>query len=196
MKLNKSILYIYDNVFLELYNDKFYKQTILKQILNNGIILNKEKFEKEYYNFQKKNKIKKVFTKKIIIYDSTISINDLKVLKESFLDLNLKCSKYIKDTSIVKSTKKYTYILGNDKLKILYINAFNSKNQVTLNFNEITNREFLNIIKKFKNIILISSNQKLINLLEKKNNVFIINDAEKYIIKNVKNNLADVLFKD
>lgn len=190
MKLNKSILYIYDNVFLELYNDKFYKQTISKQILNNGIILNKEKFEKDYYNFQKKNKIKKILTKKVIIYDSTISINDLKVLKESFLDLNIKCFKYIKDISIIESTKKYSYILGNDKLKILYINAFNSKNQITLNFNEITNNEFLNIIKKFKNIILISSNQKLINLLEKKNNVFIINDAEKYIIKNAKKNFG------
>ena len=101
MKSN-NIIYFYENNVIVRFNDNIYYLKLNENILNNGIILNKDKFIKEYNEFIKENKLKKIINNKmVVIIQNNISINDIKMLSIVFEELGIKIIKIIKNVCLV-----------------------------------------------------------------------------------------------
>ncbi len=106
MKLN-NIIYFYENNVIIRFNDNIYYLKLNENILNNGIILNKDKFIKEYNEFTKENNLKKIINNKmVVIIQNNISINDIKMLSIIFEELGIKIIKIIKDITLLNVRKK------------------------------------------------------------------------------------------
>ena len=105
MKSN-NIIYFYENNVIVRFNDNIYYLKLNENILNNGIILNKDKFIKKYNEFTKENNLKKIINNKmVVIIQNNISINDIKMLSIVFEELGIKIIKIIKDISLLNITK-------------------------------------------------------------------------------------------
>lgn len=185
-----NIVYINENKVIEYSRGLFYEQKFSKNIINNGIIYNKNEFEIKYNNFLKKNKLKRLLknNSKIIIYNGSISINDKNKIEEIFSDLNITVIKYLKDYALLNVTKNDSYLIGNEYLTLLYITRNNTKKLLTLNTKELSLREILYLvnIKIQKNLIILSNNESIIKKFNSKS-FFIISEYEKYLINIAKN---------
>ena len=73
MKLN-NIIYFYENNVIIRFNDNIYYLKLNENILNNGIILNKDKFIKEYNEFIKENKLKKMILKCYQLFSKNLEL--------------------------------------------------------------------------------------------------------------------------
>lgn len=185
-----NIVYIYENKVIEYSMGLFYEQKFSKNIINNGIIYNKNEFEIKYNNFLKKNKLKRLLknNSKIIIYNGCISINDKNKIEEIFSDLNITVIKFLKDYALLNVTKNDSYLIGNEYLTLLYITRNNTKKLLTLNTKELSLKEILYFvnIKIQKNLIILSNNESIIKKFNNRN-FFIISEYEKYLINIAKN---------
>lgn len=185
-----NIVYIYENKVIEYSMGLFYEQKFSKNIINNGIIYNKNEFEIKYNNFLKKNKLKRLLknNSKIIIYNGSISINDKNKIEEIFSDLNITVIKFLKDYALLNVTKNDSYLIGNEYLTLLYITRNNTKKLLTLNTKELSLKEILYLvnIKIQKNLIILSNNESIIKKFNNRN-FFIISEYEKYLINIAKN---------
>ena len=90
MKLN-NIIYFYENNVIVRFNDNIYYLKLNENILNNGIILNKDKFIKEYNEFTKENNLKKIINNKmVVIIQNNVFIYTVTFLLYLFMKYNLK----------------------------------------------------------------------------------------------------------
>ena len=188
MKSN-NIIYFYENNAIVRFNDDIYYLKLNENILNNGIILNKDKFIKEYNEFTKENKLKKLINNKmIVIIQSNISVNDIKMLSIIFEELGIKIIKIIKDITLLNVRKNRAYLIGNSKLRLYFINKYNKKVTINLNTFQISYNEIVYIIQNYikESLFILSSNDDLINKLLKNKSYYLINNYIKFLFDEVR----------
>lgn len=188
MKSN-NIIYFYENNVIVRFNDNIYYLKLNENILNNGIILNKDKFIKEYNEFTKENKLKKFINNKmIVIIQSNISVNDIKMLSIIFEELGIKIIKIIKDITLLNVRKNISYLIGNSKLRLYFINKYNKKVTINLNTFQISYNEIVYIIQNYikESLFILSSNDDLINKLLKNKSYYLINNYIKFLFDEVR----------
>ena len=169
-------IYLYQNYIVG--ND--FKINFSKSILDKSIIKNKEKFLKIYVSYLKKHNICKIFFYKCIdiILDDTLSINDKLLIKNVFEELYYRVN-IINDTAYIKLTKKDSYLINGNKLKLYYIDKNNIKKKVV--FDNLTKSEILNIIQNRinNNIYLINCDYNI-----KGKNYYVLPEKDKFFLKN------------
>lgn len=147
----------YNNLLIIKDNTIYYNKIELElnnSILFNGIIINKEKFINSFIKFLKQNKISTFFWNKeiIIVYDNNISINDIKVINDIFIELNYKKIKLISDINLLDLSKNNYYLICLKNYKFIYVDEYNFKKVITFNLNNYTLQEIKKyILKRLKN---------------------------------------------
>ena len=181
MKSN-NIIYFYENNVIVRFNDNIYYLKLNENILNNGIILNKDKFIKKYNEFTKENNLKKIINNKmVVIIQNNISINDIKMLSIVFEELGIKIIKIIKDISLLNVKKNKAYLIGDNNLRLYFINKYNKKSTINMNTSQISIIQ--NNIKE--SLFVLSSNDDLINKLLKNKSYYLINNYIKFIFDEI-----------
>ena len=188
MKLN-NIIYFYENNVIVRFNDNIYYLKLNENILNNGIILNKDKFIKEYNEFTKENNLKKIINNKmVVIIQNNISINDIKMLSIIFEELGIKIIKIIKDITLLNVRKNKAYLIGDNNLRLYFINKYNKKVTINMNTSQISYNDIISIIQNHikESLFILSSNDDLINKLLKNKSYYLINNYIKFIFDEVR----------
>ena len=160
-----NLIIIKDNLIYYKDSKKEQKFTIDNKILKDSKIVNTDLFIKNYLKILKENRISTFFwNKKItIIYDSFISLNDLKIIENSFTELNYKSINLLSDINLLKINKKDNYLIIGNTYKLYYIDNLNVKRILQLNKDELSIKEMYNLIKnrtKNKNLFVIGKNFK------------------------------------
>ena len=182
MKLN-NIIYFYENNVIVRFNYNIYYLKLNENILNNGIILNKDKFIKEYNEFTKENNLKKIINNKmVVIIQNNISINDIKMLSIIFEELGIKIIKIIKDITLLNVRKNKAYLIGDNNLRLYFINKYNKKVTINMNTSQISYNDIISIIQS---LFILSSNDDLINKLLKNKSYYLINNYIKFIFDEI-----------
>ena len=187
MKSN-NIIYFYENNVIVRFNDNIYYLKLNENILNNGIILNKDKFIKEYNEFTKENNLKKIINNKmVVIIQSNISVNDIKMLSIIFEELGIKIIKIIKDITLLNVRKNKAYLIGDNNLRLYFINKYNKKVTVNMNTSQISYNDIISIIQNHikESLFILSSNDDLINKLLKNKSYYLINNYIKFIFDEI-----------
>ena len=155
MKLN-NIIYFYENNVIIRFNDNIYYLKLNENILNNGIILNKDKFIKEYNEFTKENNLKKII-------------------------------KIIKDITLLNVRKNKAYLIGDNNLRLYFINKYNKKVTINMNTSQISYNDIISIIQNHikESLFILSSNDDLINKLLKNKSYYLINNYIKFIFDEI-----------
>ena len=187
MKSN-NIIYFYENNVIVRFNDNIYYLKLNENILNNGIILNKDKFIKKYNEFTKENNLKKIINNKmVVIIQNNISINDIKMLSIVFEELGIKIIKIIKDISLLNVRKNKAYLIGDNNLRLYFINKYNKKATINMNTSQISYNDIISIIQNNikESLFVLSSNDDLINKLLKNKSYYLINNYIKFIFDEI-----------
>ena len=187
MKSN-NIIYFYENNVIVRFNDNIYYLKLNKNILNNGIILNKDKFIKKYNEFTKENNLKKIINNKMVaIIQNNISINDIKMLSIVFEELGIKIIKIIKDISLLNVKKNKAYLIGDNNLRLYFINKYNKKSTINMNTSQNSYNDIISIIQNNikESLFVLSSNDDLINKLLKNKSYYLINNYIKFIFDEI-----------
>ncbi len=184
-----NLIYFYENNVILRFNKNIYYLSLNKLIINNGIILNKVKFLKEYNNFTKKNKLKKFINNRIIVLiQSNLSINDINKIYDVFEEIGIKIIKIIKDITLLNVSKKRAYLIGNIKLRVYLVNNYNKKEIINFSLEEISYNEISYILKNHvkENLFILSSNTYLIQKLLHNKTYYLINNYIKFIFDEVR----------
>ena len=188
----ENILYLDD--YINLYNKRHNKIIIkkpYKETLENGKIINKEKFIKVFNKIISENKLNKnIFNNEItVIINSLYRVEDKKILLDVLESLNYKRVKIIKEINLLKINKDTIYINASKSyILIYYIDNFGNVSYLTYTYNMINKILLPNIIKNldFKKIIVYGKNyEEVISILDKgKINYFYYEDSKNFILKN------------
>ena len=145
MNYNNLVIFKNDSIIWK-NSDKELLISFHKNVYSEGIIINEDLFIKKYLKSLKQAKISTFFFNKsvIVIYDSNISINDVLIIKNTFINLNYKKVILKSDLSFIKINRKDNYLLVDDKYKLYYLDKYNNKKVLTLS-KKLSNNE-LNII--------------------------------------------------
>ena len=187
MKSN-NIIYFDENNVIVRFNDNIYYLKLNENILNNGIILSKDKFIKKYNEFTKENNLKKIINNKmVVIIQNNISINDIKMLSIVFEELGIKIINIIKDISLLNVRKTKAYLIGNNNFRLYFINKYNKKSTINMNTSQISYNDIISIIQNNikESLFVLSSNDDLINKLLKNKSYYLINNYIKFIFDEI-----------
>lgn len=124
----------------------------------------------------------------IVIIQSNLSVNDIKMLSIVFEELGIKIIKIIKDITLLNVRKNRAYLIGNNNLRLYFINKYNKKVTVYMNTSQISYNEIIYIIQNYikENLFILSSNDDLINKLLKNKSYYLINNYIKFIFDEVR----------
>ena len=157
-----NIIILKDNVMYFNNQSEEFQFNFNKEILKSGVILDADNFTKTFIRFLKDNKLSTFFLNKkvAIIYDSLISNNDLKIIRNIFVELNYREVKLISDSSLLKLNKKDNYLITGNNYKLYYIDNLNIKKVLILDKNILSIKEMYMLIKNRsvnKNIFIIGN---------------------------------------
>ena len=187
MKLN-NIIYFYENNVIVRFNYNIYHLKLNENILNNGIILNKDKFIKEYNEFTKENNLKKIINNKmVVIIQNNISINDIKNKIDNHYQIFDKDTLEVKDITLLNVRKNKAYLIGDNNLRLYFINKYNKKVTINMNTSQISYNDIISIIQNHikESLFILSSNDDLINKLLKNKSYYLINNYIKFIFDEI-----------
>ena len=104
-----------------------------------------------------------------------------------FEELGIKIIKIIKDITLLNVRKNRAYLIGNNNLRLYFINKYNKKVTINMNTSQISYNEIISIIQNhIKEILFIlSSNDDLINKLLKNKSYYLINNYIKFIFDEI-----------
>lgn len=181
MKWN-NIIYINGSKITIRTKHNIYCSSLEPNILDNGKILNENLFIKKLLKLYKDNNLSTLFIFiNLIVVISDDDINNIKVVKKIFNELNYKNIKYIKEIELLNFDDNEIYIIRNGKtIKLYYLNKFNEHKNISINITDYSFFEIkyliLNRIKN-KNIYAINNNDYIESILNSlKAKYFIYND--------------------
>lgn len=197
---NKNYIYLYDNKlqFYSLKYDKFYNFSFSKKVLENGKVINRPKFIREFTLFLKQNHIIKKFQKNILYFIIPPNFHEIdkEILKKIFEDLPFHEIKITKETNHYKVKKNSMWVNLNQNYLFLTSLIKHKKETIVLN-NNYLNYNFVNQLtlflknnKNIKKVYLFGSNLEIpliSSVLEEETNKIILyfEDYQNYILKEV-----------
>jgi len=201
---NKNYIYLVENQ-IQFYNkkeDKYYYYELSKKILENGKIIHRPKFLREFKTFLKKNHIIRKFQKNILyfIIPPTFNEIDKEIIKKIFDELSFHEIKFLKELNIYKMKKNVLWVNLNDNYMFLNYLLKHNKESIILKNNYLNLNLldqliiFLNNNKNIKKIYLFGTNHEIASFSEKIENkikciVLYFEESYNYILKqNVKHN--------
>lgn len=195
----ENILYLDD--YINLYNkrnEKLIVSKVAKDVLRNGMIINKEKFIKKFNSIILENNIKgKIFNENIyIIINNLYTIEDKLFIKEVFNYLNYNNIYFIQEIDYIKINKDKVYINCNyGYFYILYSDEL-GKVKINLYKNDVINKKLIIDILKILNkkvVFLYGKNYKEIKSIIDKEDIeyYYYEYSENLIIKLILNNNFD-----
>ena len=136
---------------------------------------------------RKKQFEKIINNKMIVIIQSNISVNDIKMLSIIFEELGIKIIKIIKDITLLNVRKNRAYLIGDNNLRLYFINKYNKKVTVYMNTSQISYNDIISIIQYHikESLFILSSNDDLINKLLKNKSYYLINNYIKFIFDEI-----------
>lgn len=194
---NESYIYLIDNGFL-FYNKrqkKLWNQSLANKIVEEGKILHRPKFLREFLLFLKKNKITKKWLGNVLYFISPPNFNEIdkEILKKTFDDLPFQKLEIIKESNLYQMKKNSAWInLNLDYAFITYL--IKQKRETLILKNNYLNQnlenqiiKFLELNLKIKKIFLIGTNPEIPIIsksIEKKTNKVILyyEEPQNYII--------------
>ncbi len=185
----ENILYLDD--YINLYLKKENKILMIKpykDTLENGKIINREKFIKKMNKVLKERKINNFFNGEVtVIINSLINIEDKKILEYCLNELNYKKIYFIREIKYLKINQDNLFINCNETYFYFYYNDFRGNTKIKVYENDEMNREVLNKIIKFinkKEIYLYGKNiNEIVEILNKeKVNYYYYEDSSNLII--------------
>ncbi len=191
----ENILYLDD--YINLYNidtNKIIVYKPYKNCLNQGRIINKEKFIKVYSKMLKEYDLNnKIFGSDInVIINKNIFLEDKNLIINVLEELNYKHITFIKEDKYLKINKNDLYIIYN--YNYFYIYYMDNIGNIKINMYElnIINKEFISkILKQYKkrNIYIYGKNYQELNkiLLKEKMDFYYFYDSDNLIIKIILN---------
>lgn len=171
-----NIIYIAQNYISFIYKNQLIRIDFPKEVLKNGIIIDKENFMKIYLSFYKKNRLSKKFWSiyLTVIHNSMYHENDISMLYEIFHDLGYNNIKLVCDKTVIPLNKKVNYLINGDIIRLLYIDKYNSKKELFISKSDFENYEIKLLIRN-------RCNNKQLYILGDQDLKYIPEDIEYYI---------------
>lgn len=195
---NENYLYFIDNGFLfySRKENKYWTQCLSNKILENGKIIHRPKFLREFQIFLKKRKIIKKFSQNVlcVIVPPNFNEIDKEILKKIFDDLPFQKLRIIKEWNVYNLKKNTLWInLNLDYAYLTYLKKQKKEtiilknNYLSLNFEEQIVL-FLKNNANIKKVFFCGTNPEISMLsqrIEKRTKKIILyfEDASKYILK-------------
>lgn len=185
-----NILYLDD--FINIYSNKLKKIIIrkpYKETLNNGRIIDKNKFIRSFLKLKEENNLNNNLLNEsmLIITSSVIKSEDKILLKDTMEELNYKNIKFINELEILKIDKKILFINFNYSYFYIYSITENGKIKISLYENDAINKslilKIINLFNKEKIIITGKNSKEIINILKNTNfNYYYFEEANNLFI--------------
>lgn len=168
-KTYNNYVYLSLNKLVFINDNSSYELKLKSSIYSDGLIINKDSFINEYLKFLKEKKISRFFWNKnvLIIYTKDYSYHDKKVTKYIFEDIGYKQVVLMPEINLFSLSKKDVYIVNN---KLYYIDDYNKKESIKLDFQLFTEKEIELLLKKRchnKNVLMINQNKKIEFIIDK-----------------------------
>ena len=104
-----------------------------------------------------------------------------------FEELGIKIIKIIKDITLLNVRKNKAYLIGDNNLRLYFINKYNKKVTINMNTSQISYNDIISIIQNHikESLFILSSNDDLINKLLKNKSYYLINNYIKFIFDEI-----------
>ncbi len=185
MKKYSIIMYLVDNFIYLYYKNELINYKVNKNILNNGKIVNPNRFIKSLSFLFKKNKVNKTLFNQnaLIIVNYIFNKSDKYIMNNILNELSINKVNYLSDYELLN---KESYLIINNSNLFFITNS----NKFYIELNDLVNYELaIKLIKKElkKEIILIGNNDylnKIHQFIEKKYNksCYLIDEYKQFII--------------